>query len=47
MEEINCETKEGEGTFTRLMKKKVSLGVTIILLIISWSAGYIWRGIVV
>lgn len=35
-----------EGAFTKKMKEKITpTGILIILLIIAWVCGYVWRGI--
>ncbi len=34
-----------ESTFTKFMKKKLSVGKVIIMLIIAWISGYVWKAL--
>ena len=34
-----------ESTFTTLMKRKLSVGKIIIMLIIAWVSGYVWKAL--
>ncbi len=36
---------EKKGSFTEFMKKKLSIGKVIIMLIIAWLSGYAWKSL--
>lgn len=46
LREVKVEMGIGKQPFTEFMKKKrISTGMLIILLIIAWASGFLWRGI--
>ncbi len=36
---------EKKGSVTEFMKKKLSIGKVIIMLIIAWASGYVWKSL--
>lgn len=36
---------EKKGSVTEFMKKKISVGKIIIMLIIAWTSGYLWKAL--